>query len=82
MAPSLETPCIDTKQQWSLKRVPTDSSKRHAQKLDDEDPLGHFRDEFIIPSRGGINKKSLSKSNQYLKNLRKNNQNQIAHAYD
>ena len=62
MAPSLETLSIGAKEQWTPKRPPTDLSRKHAQKLDDEDELRHFRDEFIVPSRRGINKKTLSKS--------------------
>jgi hypothetical protein len=36
-----------------------DLSKEYARKLDEEDPLRHFRDEFLIPSKADLKSKTL-----------------------
>ena len=42
-------------------RTQSKSNREHAEKLDGEDPLKHLRQEFLIPTRAGLQNKCLSK---------------------
>ena len=37
------------------------STKQYAQRLDSQDPLRSFRDEFIVPTKASLKSKSLTK---------------------
>ena len=60
MAPTLEALSINVEEQMKQKQSLDSASREHAQKLDDNDSLRHFRDEFIIPSRRAMKRKALS----------------------
>ena len=39
-------------------------TRKAAERLDDDDPLGHLRKEFIIPTKADLKSKTLTRSSQ------------------
>ena len=65
MAPTLEALSINAEEQVKQKQSLDSASRKHAQELDDNDNLRHFRDEFIIPSKRAMKRKALSDLSEY-----------------